>query len=619
MSDKKKVEHSDQWWAERRREYIAKNDLLMESHPDWEFIPPIEFYRVLFPEGFLETKGVMIDWDEPGGGKPNAIALQFTNEFYKAKTKAGKEYDKRRIKRFTITDDLDGITERVSDSNDKNEAVFCAPVSYFGKARNGGNARFLHAFAIDLDGVGPQELSNVLKQISNGYDPNLPRWTSLPQPTFLVNSGTGFHLYYVLEKPIPLHPRFVPFLEEFKDKLTDYIWRDTTSQLEEKQFQGIYQAFRMPGTPTKLNGKTADSKIEDKYEAVAFCHYVGEGWDRKPYLCSLEYLLGYAGSKNDGKDAEELLKLMETGGKTPIEQAKGLWPEWYQTRIVEGRKANGRWTNNRALYDWWLKRIKDEATDHHRYWCLNALASYADKCGVPYDELERDALALVPHLESLTTREDNHFSEQDALAAIQGYGDGSMHKLKVETISRRSAIGISRNKRNGQKQVDHLEEARAIRDIRQRRKKANWWDDGNRNGAPTKRDEIMAYAAEHPEASQRAIAKALGVSPTTVNKWLKPDAVVAPPADNAEGSMSIEEAVEKAIDEHLSLLIRKHGQVIMTDREDLDSEGVLVDRLKKGGDWAFGRFFERVAEENGKCRNKLSDQGLIDKPMQLKL
>ena len=45
----------------------------------------------------------------------------------------------------------------------------------------------------------------------------------------------------------------------------------------------------------------------------------------------------------------------------------------------------------------------------------------------------------------------------------------------------------------------------------------------NKDGAPTKCDEIRAYAAEHPEASQRAIAKALGVSPTTVNKWLKPD------------------------------------------------------------------------------------------------
>lgn len=520
MAGKKKAERSDQWWAERRREYIAKNDILMDSHPDWEFITPIEFYRVLFPDGFLETKGVMIDWDEPGGGKPNAIALQFTNEFYKAKTKAGKEYDKRRIKRFTITDDLDGITERIQDSNEKNEAVFCAPVSYFGKARNGGNARFLHAFAIDLDGVGPQELANILKQIRNGRDPNLPRWTSLPQPTFLVNSGTGYHFYYVFDKPIPLHPRFVPFLEEFKDKLTDYVWRDTTSQLEEKQFQGIYQAFRMPGTPTKLNGVAVDSKIKEKYEAVAFCHYVGEGIDRKPFLCSLDYLLSYAGMKNGGKDAEELLKLMETGGKTPIEQAKELWPEWYQARIVEGKKANGRWTNNRKMYEWWLKRIKDEATDHHRYWCLNALAAYADKCGVAYDELERDALEMVPYLESLTTREDNHFTEQDALDAISVYGNGSIHKLKPQTISRRTVIEIRENKRNWQKQADHLEEIRAVRDIRQRRKKTNWWDNGNRDGAPTKRDEILAYAAEHPGASHSAIAKALGVSRTTVIKWL---------------------------------------------------------------------------------------------------
>lgn len=324
LSDKKKVEHSDQWWAERRREYIAKNDMLMESHPDWEYIEPIHFYRILFPEGFMEDKGVMIDWDEPGGGKPNAIVLQFTNRFYEAKTESGEVYMKRRIERYTVTDDLDGITERISDSNKKNEAVFCAPVTYFGKARNGANARFLHAIAVDLDGVGLQELSNLLKQIRNGDDPSLPRWTSLPWPTFIVNSGTGLHLYFVLDRPIPLNPQFIPFLEEFKDKLTDYVWRDTTSQLEEKQFQGIYQAYRMPGTPTKLNGKTADSKIKDKYEAKAFCHYVGEGWDRHPYRCSLDYLMGYAGMKNGGKDAEELLKLMETGARTRSSTSRTL-------------------------------------------------------------------------------------------------------------------------------------------------------------------------------------------------------------------------------------------------------------------------------------------------------
>ncbi|MCB6567847.1 hypothetical protein LI169_22605, partial [Desulfovibrio desulfuricans] len=66
--------------------------------------------------------------------------------------------------------------------------------------------------------------------------------------------------------------RIVPFVQEIKAMLTDYIWRDTVSTLEDVQHQGIYQPFRMPGTPTKLNGKAAGSKIKDKYEAVAFVH-----------------------------------------------------------------------------------------------------------------------------------------------------------------------------------------------------------------------------------------------------------------------------------------------------------------------------------------------------------
>lgn len=289
----------------------------------------------------------------------------------------------------------------------------------------------------------------MLKQFRNGRDPAFAadKWVSLPQPTFLVNSGTGFHLYYVLDQPIPLVPRVVPFLQEFKAMLTDYIWRDTVSTLEEVQHQGIYQPFRMPGTPTKLNGKTERSKIKDKYEAVAFVH---NGEDGKPWLCSMDYLLGYAGVRG-GKDRAEFIELMCTAGRTPIERAKKLWPEWYQARIVEG-KAPGRWTCKRDLYDWWRGEVETKATDHHRYWCLNVLAAYAKKCGIPYEELEADALALVPTLEGLTEREDNHFTEDDALSAIGAYYDPIIHKLTRERIERRTAIGLPKNKRNGRSQ-----------------------------------------------------------------------------------------------------------------------------------------------------------------------
>ena len=512
MADrKKKPEHDDAWWADQRHAYIEKNDILLSDYPSWEWVSPYDFWRSIFPEGFLQPRGEEVPWHEQGGGHPNGIAIQITHKTKTVKTKTGIEHDVPVIERFTLTDDLDGVEERVVDSNRKNESVFCAPVSYFGKSRVAANARFLHAFAIDLDGVGVQELKNMLKQFRNGRDPKFAadKWVSLPQPTFLVNSGTGFHLYYVLDQPIPLIPRIVPFVQEIKAMLTDYIWRDTVSTLEDVQHQGIYQPFRMPGTPTKLNGKAAGSKIKDKYEAVAFVH---NGEDGKPWRCSLDYLLGYAGVRG-GKDRAELIELMRTAGRTPIERAKKLWPEWYQARIVEG-KAPGRWTCKRDLYDWWLGEVETKATDHHRYWCLNVLAAYARKCGIPYDELEADALALVPTLEGLTVREDNHFTEDHALAAIEAYYDPIIHKLTRERIERRTAIELPKNKRNGRSQAKHLEGARAIRDINN-----DNWREGN--GRKPKADLVRKYAAEHPDANHSEIARALGISRPTVIKWLK--------------------------------------------------------------------------------------------------
>ena len=47
-------------------------------------------------------------------------------------------------------------------------------------------------------------------------------------------------------------------------------------------------------------------------------------------------------------------------------------------------------------------------------------------------------------------------------------------------------------------------------------------------GAPTKKDLIKSYAAEHPEANHSEIARALGVSRPTVIKWLKDDEQASP-------------------------------------------------------------------------------------------
>ena len=233
---------------------------------------------------------------------------------------------------------------------------------------------------------------------------------------------------------------------------------------------------------------------------------------------TLEYLVDYCGIR--GKEIPgELYRVLETkGGRTPIAEAKEKWPAWYECRVVRGEEKRG-YDTNRGAYESWLSRIEDEAVVHGRYFAVLALVAYAVKCNVPLKELEKDAYGLVPVLDKLSAEPGNRFTDYDVACALSAYGSNDLRFWKNEYMCRRAKIAPHENKHNGRPQGEHLKIARFARDL-------NYDEPGgwiNKNGAPTKRDEIRAYAAEHPEASQRAIAKALGVSPTTVNKWLKPD------------------------------------------------------------------------------------------------
>lgn len=532
--------HDGTYWQQVRHSYIDKNDLLYAHSANadggrYYYCDPAAFYRFIFPQGFLESPGVQIDWTEPGGGRPNAIVVEITNGAWVEQKELGDDGERIErpiIRRHMLTDDLDGIydaedggfgeVERlVRHSIDENTTMFVAPVSYFGKARKACNARFLHAFTVDLDGVGAEQLQNLLKQIDNGHP--WPRNAatlrfSLPQPSAIVNSGTGLHLYYVLDEPIPLVPKVIPFLQEIKRQMIDYIWNSYTSTIEQRQYQGIYQSFRMVGTPTKLDGHGRDAKLVDKYVTVAFRYEQPAG---TPWKVTLEYILEFIGAQTDQKTVDALDELKRTAGRTPMERAKKLWPEWYQRRVVSGA-PRGRWTANRALYDWWFRQISDikKVTYHHRYWCIRELAAYADKCGVSEEELERDAFGLVERYDTLTESPDNHFTADDVAAALDGYGDGVIHRHSKDGIRRRTQIQFPDNKRNGRTQAQHMAVMRAIQNVTD--PDGTW---RNRSGRPvgsgTKKDEVLSFAREHPGMSHAQMARELGISRSTVIKWLK--------------------------------------------------------------------------------------------------
>ena len=57
MADRKqRPGHDDAWWAAQRHAYIEKNDILLSDYPSWEWVSPYDFWRTIFPEGFLQPR-----------------------------------------------------------------------------------------------------------------------------------------------------------------------------------------------------------------------------------------------------------------------------------------------------------------------------------------------------------------------------------------------------------------------------------------------------------------------------------------------------------------------------------------------------------------------------------
>uniref|UniRef100_UPI0009BEA9B4 hypothetical protein n=1 Tax=Streptobacillus moniliformis TaxID=34105 RepID=UPI0009BEA9B4 len=247
------------------------------------------------------------------------------------------------------------ITKDLEELDYINGADFAisSPITYIGRNRTANNARYCYGLAFDIDGVKMQNLTDILHQMKH---------IRIPIANIIVNSGNGVHLYYLFEKPIALFPNIKELLKDLKYKLTVEIWNMYTSSIKEKQVQGIFQGFRLPGTKTKFGEiVTAFYNEDSKFLTVEDLNKFI--YDRKKRLTK-----------------EELQAINNTTYKPKrisLKKAKELFPDWYERRIVR-KEIRGKWNIKRDLYDWWFEKIKgNEVKEGHRYFCLMSLAMYA--------------------------------------------------------------------------------------------------------------------------------------------------------------------------------------------------------------------------------------------------
>ena len=417
------------------------------------------FYDAVFPEGSFEQKGVYEK------GKYNGIALSI---------KTGSKH----AKRLTVTDDHEAIEEMVASDD------FClmSPISYAGKSRKSENARLMYALAIDLDGVKTlNNFQNLIDQYERGEEfiAHKVYW-GLPKPTYLISSGTGIHIYYVFKAPIPLFKNIVKQLERLKKRLTWQAWTQGASAFSENiQYESLFQGFRVVGTITKTGGRCRAFEVGDKVDIEYLNRFIPERYRATEFTYESDLHL---------------------------DKAKELYPEWYERRIVQKQPRNS-WTCKKDLYEWWIRTISDKAQQGHRYWCIMTLATYAKKCSVPRETLEKDAYGLIPLMNS----KGDNFTEDDVMKALEAYND-SYITYPIHAIEARTGIMLPRNRRNGRRQAEHLKGARALEQIYRPD-----WREGN--GRKPKAEIVKKWRAEHPEGKKIECERDLGLSRHTVLKW----------------------------------------------------------------------------------------------------
>ena len=451
---------------EWRKAYRDKEELMLErGFPE---VSPHEFYRDLFPEGSLQSA--------EHDGKGNVIATQI------------RPSGKGRTKQWVVDDSLNMLDKVIGD-----EFGLIPPITFYGKTHTKQNAHELYAVAIDIDYVGKQQLKNLLKQFGNGVQ---------LRPTYLVSSGKGVHAYYFLKEPVQLYHNLEDTLAELKEAFIRRLWNDTSSiRPDSPDITGIYQGFRCVGSQSKLGAdfsvkayKMSDNRytLEDIKDSIPNCKVDLSVLTEKP---------------------------KKEKSKLSLGEAKKLYPEWYQSKIVEGKPLKKTWTCNTALYEWWKGKMGGEVKVGGRYFSIMALCAYGLKCGIPEKQIRQDAYGFLERLDSLTEDEDNHFTREDvkdALKALKADNKLLSTMASREWIEKQTKVPIPPNKRNGRKQAQHLQLARGIRQI-----KGSMGEAVSGGGRPEKSKIVEEWRKAHPDGRKADCQRDTGLDPKTIRKWWK--------------------------------------------------------------------------------------------------
>ncbi len=319
----------------------------------------------------------------------------------------GEDYDNPRpyvvstgSKRIMRSDNMDDLLDLAICRND----IYVHPCSFLGARIGLRTLQRIYAFVVDLDHVSCRTIKRLAAADYCGL-----------RPTYVVNSGNGLHLYYMLSTPAEAYNKDKPRLN------TIFRAAKTLFGAGADQGTSLIQGYRVAGSMSKAGRTTT-------------VYRVGRKWS----LVELEQALG-----------------LSVPAPAPAPKRDADRPSTYVVPIPTGRK--GFYGNVRS-------RILTETPRGKRETALFALAVVGYKCRIKRDRVEADISALFAQLQD---RDGHDMRDTERHKPMTGY----CGKYITATSKRlEDWLGFEfarQTKRNGRSQSEHLRNARQARNTKQ--------------------------------------------------------------------------------------------------------------------------------------------------------
>lgn len=493
-------------------EYYAKEKWLKECY---EEVSAFDFYSDLFARQPISA----LNEKKSGKGTP-IIQFLISEKEYPNQVDRGYHRDMffadlDRDGRRAIRDQValhEGLAELKYTTFEKDQFCAIPHCSFYGCRRLNNYANYLYALTLDIDYVPAFNLERTMQ---------IFEWEGrgLTMPTYIVNSGKGIHVVYVLEEPIWIYSDHRQRkLSLLKQNLAKEIWEgyQTSVRLDHVDSQECTHSYRVVGSKTKRGWLTTAYRVGKPITKEEL------DWNIKITNPATNYKTV---EDKSGYFRWEDLDYKSKSGLT-LEECKKAFPDWYE-RVIEGKKSGGN-TSRPPInkFPWLYESLKEkfEVTVKvgNRYHGLCVLFADAYRGGIPLETVKEWAMSNLDYFNSLKGAKEDPFTEKDINCAALYWNDKYGRWLTLKQIERWTDVTFDRAKRNKRTKKQHLKRVRADMDdgvIRDTRFGGVYGNKRGKGGRKSAEEKVRSYLKDHPNATKAEVIRETGLTKPTVYKW----------------------------------------------------------------------------------------------------